>query len=98
MWPWKSPPKPAEVPERWEDRLLRVEKTQEGIASSFKKIQLEWEDTYNRILKAVGRLNARDRTERQREERPADNGGEQTLDEINAAIRRGAPPSAFRRP
>lgn len=88
MWLWKTPPKVPEVPEAWEDRLRRVEKTQGEIEASFRKLRLEWEDVYDRIIKAVGRLNARDRTERQRVEEPAGN-HQPTADELNDAIRRG---------
>jgi len=89
MWPWKSQPKPLEVSAAWEDRLLRVEKTQDSIAGAFKKLQLEWEDVYDRIIKAVGRLNARDRTERKAEQEQAPPETAVNLDEINAAIREG---------
>ncbi len=97
MWPWKRQPTVAEVPQDHSDRLRSVEKTLEDLAISHRKLRLEWEDVYDRISKAVARLNARDRAEQKREGRAQDDGAPQTLDEINAAIRRGAPPTAFRR-
>jgi len=41
------------------ERIAAIEKRLEGLDSGFKTIRVEWEDVYDRLMKVMGRLNAR---------------------------------------
>lgn len=41
------------------ERIGALEKRLEGLESGFRTIRLEWEDVYDRLMKVMGRLNAR---------------------------------------
>jgi rubrerythrin len=92
MWPFKTLGSASEVPKSWEDRLRSVEKTQEDLAGSVKKLRLEWEDVYDRLVKAAARLNARDRAEQRRVEEATEPSAVVDMDAINERIRKGENP------
>lgn len=72
-----------------EERLDRLE-------AAYRSLQLEWEDTYERVMRALRRLNKRAQDQRERDEREetetrqepprATNGAQLDLDPISAAI------------
>ncbi len=92
MWPWKPQVIVQELPAALEKRLASVEMTLEGIQISVRKVKLEWEDVYDRIEKIVARINARSRTERKEAEPAAAEPQLTSIDDINAAIRKGTFP------
>ena len=89
MWPWNRQARALELPAALEERLARVEKTQEDLASSSRKLRLEWEDVYDRIERIVARINARSRKERAEADAPPSGDHQPTEAEVNDAIRRG---------
>ena len=94
MWPWKRQATASERPWPLEDRLMRVEKTLEDLATSVRKVKLEWEDVYDRLERMVGRINARARSDRTKAEEPPPGAPEVDVAAINDAIRRGVYPAS----
>jgi len=89
MWPWKRQVTATELPAALEKRLASVEMTLEAVQISVRKVKLEWEDVYDRIEKIVARINARSRSDRKEAETTAAEPALTSIDEINAAIRKG---------
>jgi hypothetical protein len=82
MWPWKRPAQAGGLPPQHEERLADLER-------GWRKMRLEWEDTFERLDKVMGRLNARARTEARRQEEGDGQQPVNTVDEINRAILEG---------
>lgn len=49
------------------ERIRALEEALEGVRTPMKAMRLEWEDTFNRLEKTMGRLNASARKLKQRE-------------------------------
>lgn len=87
---WFNKPSTSKTPA--EPELERLDRLEAG----FRSLQLEWEDTYERVMRALRRLNKRAQDAEAREEREAaktsqeparaTNGGQLDLDPISAAI------------
>jgi len=76
MWAWLTGRSEGESP-RNSAAITSLETRMDALERSFRTMRLEWEDVYDRLMKAAARLNARTRREAAVENLPTPNEAEQ---------------------